>query len=214
LVFQGQGSGELVAFEAQSGKKLWSTDAQSGIIAPPISYQIDGEQYLAVMAGWGGAIGLVLAQPSVKQGAPGRLLVYKIGGEATLPSEAPQGLVLDPPPDAASDFEIASGLALYNQHCMRCHGLGAVSQGLVPDLRAMSKTTHEIFDAIVLDGVLAPVGMIGFESVMTKQDSEHVRRYLIRAAHDQVALQEESSQWRGVRDWFFDQIGWLAAKVL
>ena len=97
---------------------------------------------------------------------------------------------------------------------MRCHGLGAVSQGLVPDLRAMSKTTHEIFDAIVLDGVLAPVGMIGFESVMTKQDSEHVRRYLIRAAHDQVALQEESSQWRGVRDWFFDQIGWLAAKVL
>lgn len=214
LVFQGQGSGELVAFEAQSGKKLWSTDAQSGIIAPPISYQIDGEQYLAVMAGWGGAIGLVLAQPSVKQGAPGRLLVYKIGGEATLPSEAPQGLVLDPPPDTASDFEIASGLALYNQHCMRCHGLGAVSQGLVPDLRAMSKTTHEIFDAIVLDGVLAPVGMIGFESVMTKQDSEHVRRYLIRAAHDQVALQEESSQWRGVRDWFFDQIGWLAAKVL
>ena len=214
LVFQGQGSGELVAFEAQSGKKLWSTDAQSGIIAPPISYQIDGEQYLAVMAGWGGAIGLVLAQPSVKQGAPGRLLVYKIGGEATLPSEAPQGLVLDPPPDTASDFEIASGLALYNQHCMRCHGLGAVSQGLVPDLRAMSKTTHEIFDAIVLDGVLAPVGMIGFESVMTKQDSEHVRRYLIRAAHDQVALQEESSQWRGIRDWFFDQIGWLAAKVL
>jgi hypothetical protein len=56
--------------------------------------------------------------------------------------------------------------------------------------------------------------MIGFESVMTKQDSEHVRRYLIRAAHDQVALQEESSQWRGVRDWVFDQIGWLAAKVL
>ena len=131
-----------------------------------------------------------------------------------MPSEAPQGLVLDPPPDTASDLEIASGLALYNQHCMRCHGLGAVSQGLVPDLRAMSKTTHEIFDAIVLDGVLAPVGMIGFESVMTKQDSEHVRRYLIRAAHDQVALQEESSQWRGVRDWFFDQIGWLAAKVL
>jgi quinohemoprotein ethanol dehydrogenase len=214
LVFQGQGSGELVAFGAHSGERLWSTDAQSGIIAPPVSYEIEGEQYLAVMAGWGGAIGLVLAQPSVKQGAPGRLLVYKIGGKAALPVEAPQELVLDPPPDTASDSEIASGLALYNQHCMRCHGLGAVSQGLVPDLRAMSKTTHEIFDAIVLDGVLAPVGMIGFKSVMTEQDSEHVRRYLIRAAHDQVALQEESLQWRGVRDWFLDQLGWLAAKVL
>ena len=56
--------------------------------------------------------------------------------------------------------------------------------------------------------------MIGFKSVMTKQDSENVRRYLIRAAHDQVELREESPQWRGVRDWFFDQLGWLASKVI
>jgi quinohemoprotein ethanol dehydrogenase len=167
LVFQGRGTGDLVAYQSKTGEPIWSFPTGSGLIAPPIAYEVAGEQYIAIMAGWGGAVGLVLSQPEVQHSAPGRVLVFKLGGQAKLPDSSPQPLVIDPPDLVAGDAEISAGLALYNQHCMRCHGVGAVSQGLVPDLRAMTRTTHDIFDAIVLEGVLAPVGMIGFKDVLT-----------------------------------------------
>jgi hypothetical protein len=97
---------------------------------------------------------------------------------------------------------------------MRCHGVGAVSQGVVPDLRAMTRPTHDIFDAIVLEGVLAPVGMIGFKDVLIPAESEMIRQYLIQAAHKQKALDNESSIWRGFRTWWLDQFGWLAQKMI
>ena len=140
--------------------------------------------------------------------------MFKLGGQAKLPDSSPQPLVIDPPDLVAGDAEISTGLGLYNQHCMRCHGVGAVSQGLVPDLRAMTRTTHDIFDAIVLEGVLAPVGMIGFKDVLTPAESEMIRQYLIQTAHKQQDLVNESSTWRAFRTWWFDQFGWLAAKMI
>ncbi|MDA0760959.1 MAG: c-type cytochrome, partial [Proteobacteria bacterium] len=169
---------------------------------------------ISLMAGWGGAVGLVLAQPAVRSGAPGKVLTFKIGGQATLPSIPEPTLVIDPPPDLASEADITAGLALYNQHCLRCHGLGAVSQGLVPDLRAMSSTTHDIFDAIVSEGVLAPAGMIGFKEVLSTDEVEQIRGYLIRTAHDQKDLEAESATWQRLRNWCLDQLGWLASALL
>ena len=214
LVFQGTGTGWLQAYDAQTGEVRWSFDTGQGMIAPPISYEVAGEQYLSVMAGWGGAVGLVLAQPEVRSGGPGRILTFKLGGEASLPDIPEPVLVIDPPPDTASDEAVLAGLGHYNQHCLRCHGVGAVSQGLVPDLRGMSQATHEIFDAIVLEGVLAPAGMIGFKSVLSKQESEEIRSYLVRVAHDQKALDAESSLWRRVRNWWFERFGWLAEQLI
>ncbi len=214
LVFQGRGTGDLVAYQSKTGEPIWSFPTGSGLIAPPIAYEVAGEQYIAIMAGWGGAVGLVLSQPEVQHSAPGRVLVFKLGGQAKLPESSPQPSVIDPPDLVAGDGEISKGLGLYNQHCMRCHGVGAVSQGLVPDLRAMTRTTHDIFDAIVLEGVLAPVGMIGFKDVLTPAESEMIRQYLIQTAHKQQDLDNESSTWRAFRTWWFDQFGWLAAKMI
>ncbi len=57
VVFSGEGNGNFTAFEAASGKPLWSFNCGSGVNAPPISYAIDGKQYVAVAAGgsqiWG-----------------------------------------------------------------------------------------------------------------------------------------------------------------
>ncbi len=214
LVFQGDGSGKFSAYNALTGARVWAFESGQGIIAPPISYEVDGEQYISLMAGWGGAVGLVLAQPAVRSGAPGKVLTFKIGGQATLPSIPEPTLVIDPPPDLASEADITAGLALYNQHCLRCHGLGAVSQGLVPDLRAMSSTTHDIFDAIVSEGVLAPAGMIGFKEVLSTDEVEQIRGYLIRTAHDQKDLEAESATWQRLRNWCLDQLGWLASALL
>ena len=209
LAFQGNGSGDLVAYRAEDGARLWRYQAPTGIVAPPITYQIEGEQYLAVLAGWGGAVGLVLAQAEAKTGNEGTLLVFKLGGEAEL-SEKPILVSREFSLQArtASERDLARGAALYNQHCMRCHGIGAVSQGLVPDLRYMNQSTHDIFEAIVYDGVLSEAGMIGFKDVLSKGEVAALHSYLIDTAH--VASEGEptfgDAQKRGIQATL---LGWL-----
>src|SRR6185369_12418346 len=58
LVFQGNGTGKFVAYDAANGTPLWEFFAQTGILAAPVTYEIDGEQYVTVLAGWGGALPL------------------------------------------------------------------------------------------------------------------------------------------------------------
>ena len=56
LVFSGTEGGHLLAFDAHTGRVLWkSPQLSSGIIAPPVTYRVDGTQYVAVLAGYGGA---------------------------------------------------------------------------------------------------------------------------------------------------------------
>jgi quinohemoprotein ethanol dehydrogenase len=87
LVFQGTPGGELAAYSADTGAKLWSFNGPNGIIAAPITYAVGGEQYIAVMAGYGGSAGI--SSPfyaNTTQPPRGRLLVFELGGAATLPS--------------------------------------------------------------------------------------------------------------------------------
>ncbi|MFV0278901.1 MAG: PQQ-dependent dehydrogenase, methanol/ethanol family [Parahaliea sp.] len=58
LLFQGNANARFVAYRADSGEALWSAEAKTGIVAAPITYAVDGEQYVAVAAGWGGAFAL------------------------------------------------------------------------------------------------------------------------------------------------------------
>ena len=84
LVFQGTGDYRLVAYDATSGERLWETPTGTGVVAPPITFEVDGEQYLAVLAGWGGVGGLMIPRFTAPTGG-NRLLVYKLGGDAKLP---------------------------------------------------------------------------------------------------------------------------------
>jgi alcohol dehydrogenase (cytochrome c) len=58
LVFTGTPEGFLKAFDAKTGKELWKFNTGSGIIGSPITWEMDGEQYVAVVSGWGGAVPL------------------------------------------------------------------------------------------------------------------------------------------------------------
>ena len=51
LVFTGEGKGDLSAFDAKSGERLWGFNCGAGVNAPPVSYAVDGQQYVAVAAG-------------------------------------------------------------------------------------------------------------------------------------------------------------------
>lgn len=58
LVFYGTPEGYLKAIDAKTGKELWKFQTGSGVVAPPITWEQDGEQYIAVVSGWGGAVPL------------------------------------------------------------------------------------------------------------------------------------------------------------
>ncbi|MCA6217278.1 PQQ-dependent methanol/ethanol family dehydrogenase [Ideonella sp. B7] len=58
LVFWGTPEGYLKAADAKTGKVVWQFQTGSGIVAPPITWQQNGEQYVAVASGWGGAVPL------------------------------------------------------------------------------------------------------------------------------------------------------------
>src|SRR3546814_8469393 len=112
--------GRFVAYAADTGKKLWQTPANTGVMAGPISYTIDGQQYVTVEAGWGGAFPLALGGISTvaKVKPEARVLTYKIGGNAKLPAPDPSPDVLPPPPPVtAAAATVNKGRDLYNGYC-------------------------------------------------------------------------------------------------
>ena len=214
LLFQGTGEGRFSAYDATTGRRLWETDVGNGIIAPPISYAVNGEQYVAVMAGWGGAVGLVLAEDDAKAGGPGRLLVYKLGGKAKLPQVLQKEPVFRHRQMAASDLQLENGMLLYNQHCMRCHGMGVANKGLTSDLRMMSDDTHRLFKPIVLEGLYRSVGMIGFADVLSESDVSDIHQYINAAANSQWQQQQQPAWLISLKQWFLDKVGLILAQVL
>src|SRR6185436_19649964 len=87
LLFQGTGTGKFIAYEARGGRKLWDFDAQTGIIAAPVTYEVDGEQYVTILAGWGGAAPNAAGEITMQaaSGGTNRVLTFKLGAKATLP---------------------------------------------------------------------------------------------------------------------------------
>jgi mono/diheme cytochrome c family protein len=186
LVFQGNGEGNLVAYGADSGRELWSFNAQTGIVAAPISYRVGGEQYLAVLAGWGGTMPLVQggALTHAANRNVSRILVFKLDGKETLPAIPVLERRLDPPSSTASDEVIERGMVLYHRTCFACHGDTAVSGGVIPDLRYTSRDNHKLWDNIVLEGLLKSGGMVSFSEILSEDDSSAIQAYVIKRAHD------------------------------
>ncbi|WP_417225612.1 PQQ-dependent dehydrogenase, methanol/ethanol family [Amphritea sp.] len=192
LVFQGNGKGNLVAYDAANGKSLWSYHSQTGMVAPPISYRVNGEQYVAIMAGWGGAVPLVVG-PLVSEALTtntNRLLVFKLGGKATLPELKVTAKALNPPSANASAETVAEGKAIYHTYCSSCHGDGAVSGGVLPDLRYASQHTFDYWEAIVVNGLKKANGMAAFGSVMSVAQADAVKAYVIKRANDELTAQQ------------------------
>jgi len=194
LVFQGTAAGDFVAYDAKSGGKLWSFPAQTGIVAAPMTYTVNGEQYVAVLAGWGGVWDLVAGTLAGKSGPVrniSRLLVFKLGASGKLPPPPPSNkAVLDPPPFTGKPEQVAHGGDLYARYCSVCHGDAAVAGGLVPDLRHSSAIGFaDTIKAVVIDGALKHQGMVSFASAMKPADAEAIRQYLIKRANEDKALE-------------------------
>jgi alcohol dehydrogenase (cytochrome c)/quinohemoprotein ethanol dehydrogenase len=192
LVFEGDAAGEFIAYRADDGTKLWSTDAQSAVMAAPMTYAVDGEQYVAVLAGWGGAFALnpgILSAKSGNERNLSRLLVFKLGGTLGLPpAKQEAAMVLDPPRSTADAATIQTGKALYSNLCSSCHGDGAVSGHIVPDLRYSTALKDDTWFDIVLNGTLKADGMVAWTPMLDKTKAAAVRAYVIKRANEDKAL--------------------------
>ncbi|MGH8227021.1 MAG: PQQ-dependent dehydrogenase, methanol/ethanol family [Steroidobacteraceae bacterium] len=195
LVFQGTAAGNFVAYRASDGKRLWSFPAQTGILAAPMSYAVGGKQYVTVLAGWGGVFPLVAGALAFKSGRVvnrSRVLTFALDGTDRLPPVSPHRVSFPPPPKTpVSPALAARGAVIYNRHCSSCHGNGAVSGGLIPDLRHSAALRNRAYwNAVVDDGALEPHGMVSFKPVLSKAQQSALRAYLIGRA--QVGY----AQWR------------------
>lgn len=190
LVFHGNGMGELYAVRATDGKRLWSVETHTGILAPPITYKVGGQQYVAVELGWGGAFGVAAGQLAldkhVDNGNVPRVLAFSLNGTDTMPvPPPPSDRQLAPPPDQASAATISAGKLQYHSYCSVCHGDSAVSGGVLPDLRFSSALSRPaLWQNIVHDGALAGGGMVSFKSQLSPAEIETIRAYVIHRANE------------------------------
>ncbi|MDM4769186.1 PQQ-dependent dehydrogenase, methanol/ethanol family [Solimonas sp. SE-A11] len=198
LVFQGSADGRAVAYAADTGKKLWEAPANTGVMAGPVTYTVDGEQYVTFMAGWGGAFALGGAMANVAKVRPeARVLTYKLGGKAKMPAPTRVLATLPkPPPVTATAEQLALGRALYNGYCSVCHGFNAISGGVLPDLRYLTPEKHQIF-AGILAGAYARKGMPVFADLLPPDYQAVLQQYIIKRAHDleqELAAQQKDAK--------------------
>jgi quinohemoprotein ethanol dehydrogenase len=181
LVFQGRADGILAAYRATDGQQLWQFDAGTGIGAPPVTYMLDGVQYVSVMAGWGGG-GPDSNNGKVKPGY-GRILTFALGATATF--NPPAYGHKEPPAPAvavsASPKVVHQGKLLFGDNCAGCHGQDAVA-GANPDLRYATKAVHDQFEAIVLEGARSSLGMPSFQKVLNAGQVRAIQAYVLSRA--------------------------------
>ncbi len=199
LLFQGNADGDFVAYSADKGSKLWSFPAQTGVVAAPMTYTVDGEQYVAILVGWGGVWDIsagVVAKKSKGHVNISRLLVFKLGAKGQLPpAKGLNQLPIDPPPFTGTPEQVARGGNNFARYCSVCHGDAAMGGTLNPDLRrSMYINAPEGIRSVVIDGVLMqaehPKGMVSFKSVFKAEDVEDIRQYLIKRANEDKAIGE------------------------
>jgi PQQ-dependent dehydrogenase (methanol/ethanol family) len=188
LVFQGRADGSFRAYRADDGVVLWEFSQETGIGAAPITYAVDGTQYIAVLAGWGGPE--VLLNTGLGEGSigPGRLLVFALDGETTLPESLAPLPPIEPPGFelTVTDSDVEQGRKLFSDYCVACHGIDVRSGGITPDLRRMSAGVHQQFAEIVLRGSREHLGMPAFDEAIDEEALRMIHGYILQRARESI----------------------------
>lgn len=177
LVFQGTADGRFVAYDARNGDKLWESPTGTGVVAAPVSFELDGRQYVSVAVGWGGVYGQ--AQRATNRQGPGTVYTFALGGKAPLPAFAEyragkllQGVKYDP-------ALVKDGTALYVSNCVLCHGVPGVDRGgNIPNLGYIDAAFIENLDKVVFKGPAMARGMPDFTDKLTPQDVEKIKAFI------------------------------------
>ena len=183
IIFQGTSEGDLVAYDANTGEKVWSYPLETGIIAPPITYEIDDVQYITIPVGWGGALGLWMK--FTEQINPGTIYTFALGKNGQLPNfpkqTAKEVVNLD---FDATEEELQHGEQLYLRYCSACHGGGdkPVGGGTIPDLTYSSPEIFAQITQIVGGGIFLEKGMPNFGDRLDESDISDIKNYILSNA--------------------------------
>jgi len=184
LVFQGDIEGFLSAYDAAEGTRLWEVNAGRGIIAPPITYSVDGEQYVAVVAGFGGAGALMGLLVPDNGRANGQLLTFKLGGTASMPSPASNAAAAIDVTGLTSTGDPVAGEAEYARTCSACHGINAAVRYTADLRRSAVLNDPTAWQQVVHGGLLKDRGMVAFSAILTLQEVENIRAYVLHEARN------------------------------
>jgi PQQ-dependent dehydrogenase (methanol/ethanol family) len=198
LVFQGNAVGLFNAYNARDGKLLWSAPTQTGIIAPPVTYAVGGEQYVALVVGWGGGYPISAGDATTKGSISGnrsRVLAFKIGATGKLPEPA-AAPVVTPLARVGDDQAVAKGFVTFHSYCSVCHGDSAVGGGVLPDLRwSPIASDATLWKGVVIDGNRKANGMVSFAPVMSEADAENIRAYVtMRSVQSYAEMHPEAAK--------------------
>ena len=196
LLFQGRADGRFIAYDAKTGEELWNFDMGLGMTAAPITYELNGKQYVSMLVGWGGGsagLGALFSTDKFSGSNLGwdygkhmrRLVTFSLDGKADMPAQPPPHF---PQPIEAPEFEIDPALAEQGANefgaCLACHGLDAIAAGMAPDLRASPIPLDSAgFAAVVRDGALVAGGMPGTPGI-TDAQLESLQHYIRQRARD------------------------------
>ncbi len=201
LLLQGRATGQFIIMAADSGKPLWSFDAQTAVMAQPITYMTGGKQYVTVIAG----ARFPTAQGFKREWDYGtqkwRVLTFALGGRAKLPpadtSVAPYA---DDPAIRVDAAGAALGKAVFAQRCAGCHGAGALSGGAAPDLlRSAIPLDTAAFTSVLHDGPLVARGMPRFEE-LTAAEIDGLSQYIRQRAREAIAAEAGIAKLKRGRD--------------
>ncbi|WP_137679788.1 PQQ-dependent dehydrogenase, methanol/ethanol family [Aurantiacibacter suaedae] len=188
LVFQGRGDilGEMLALDARTGEVLWRHDTPNAVMAAPVTYMVDGEQYVAVSTGGGGGGSPLLGStnpPREKQ--PGRMVVFKLNGTATLPAPPPLAGPATDPDEVFDADKVALGAQVYGRNCVFCHGMNGRQSNIITDLRRSPVVANaQVWRAVVHDGAFLSRGMPKFDGKLSVDEVEAIRQFMGSASQD------------------------------
>ena len=199
IVFSGNHDGEFAAYDAKTGARLWAAKTQAKVVAAPSTYTIDGEQYVAILVG---ARGLPddAVRTSLTSANNSRILVYKLGGTAKLPTAkvgpaSTTSKTLNPPLLTGNNEQVLDGQTAYTKYCSNCHGANVQADKTAPDLRYSTLLNSPTgWNDVVVGGSRAGNGMVSFRGTLADGDAENIFHYVISQANKDKAIEQAAGK--------------------
>ncbi|WP_010647926.1 PQQ-binding-like beta-propeller repeat protein [Oceanobacillus massiliensis] len=187
LLFVGHNDGRFIAYDATTGDQLWEFMTDAGVNAPPITYEIDGKQYITVFAAGNSLAGskhgdsvwtfsldgeiesvddvVKPADAAVEDGETGE----EGGSDETLDDEENDAV-------SSSEGQTESGSAIYEANCLACHGTEGANGHNGPNLQTSSIAPDK--DAVMKRVKEGGESMPSFEGTLTEQEIDDVAAYI------------------------------------
>ncbi len=190
LVFQGTGDGRLIAYDAFNGTKRWEHELGGGAVAPPITYTVDGVQYVSIAVGWGGGPP-ALWERFTDDIYPGTIFSFALDSTQTFTARGigRRTELIDLEATATSE-QISNGKKLYNINCLGCHGPIGTNGGSIPSLVYSAESTFGMIEDIVLKGAILSKGMPNFDGQLNPQEVSDIKNFILHSAAELRAKKE------------------------